>query len=362
MSTETSVALSLSGGGYRAMLFHAGALYRLCDTGWLERLDRVSSVSGGSIVAGQLATQWDALMARPSLPDSYRALVLDPLLALSRHTVDAPPIAKGIVAFGGIASKVATAYRNHLYGDTTLQEIPDHPRFVFNATNLQSGSLWRFSKPYARDYRVGGIENPNFDLGTVVAASSAFPPFLSPVILHVPRNLWTLPGADPAFERKSRISRIILSDGGIYDNLGLETVKRFSMLFVSDGGGAFECMLKPHTNWLGQLRRVLAVEDSQVRSLRKRAVIDRYKSGALSGAYWGIRTNVQDYGLLDTLPVLHSETLRLAAIRTRLASPGSVDTLKLVNWGYAICDAALRRYVDNSMLPPKEFPFPEALL
>src|SRR4051794_41785177 len=46
------VALCLSGGGYRAMLFHVGVVWRLHDAGWLERLDRVSSVSGGSITAG----------------------------------------------------------------------------------------------------------------------------------------------------------------------------------------------------------------------------------------------------------------------------------------------------------------------
>lgn len=39
-------ALCLSGGGYRAMLFHLGVLWRFNEAGWLPRLDRVSSVSG----------------------------------------------------------------------------------------------------------------------------------------------------------------------------------------------------------------------------------------------------------------------------------------------------------------------------
>ena len=51
-------ALCLSGGGYRAMLFHVGALWRLNELGYLTRLDRVSSVSGGSITAGCLAVGW----------------------------------------------------------------------------------------------------------------------------------------------------------------------------------------------------------------------------------------------------------------------------------------------------------------
>ena len=42
------VALCLSGGGYRAMLFHLGALWRLNDAGLLRGLVRISSVSGGS--------------------------------------------------------------------------------------------------------------------------------------------------------------------------------------------------------------------------------------------------------------------------------------------------------------------------
>ena len=67
MSTDEpadGVALCLSGGGYRAMLFHVGVVWRLHDAGWLKRLDRVSSVSGGSITAGALALAWPQLGGR----------------------------------------------------------------------------------------------------------------------------------------------------------------------------------------------------------------------------------------------------------------------------------------------------------
>ncbi len=49
------VGLALSGGGFRATLFHLGSLTRLNELGWLRRLDIVTSVSGGSIIAGLLA-------------------------------------------------------------------------------------------------------------------------------------------------------------------------------------------------------------------------------------------------------------------------------------------------------------------
>lgn len=55
---EPALAFCLSGGGYRAMLFHLGAVLRLNEFGLLSVVDRVSSVSGGSLVAAALARYW----------------------------------------------------------------------------------------------------------------------------------------------------------------------------------------------------------------------------------------------------------------------------------------------------------------
>src|SRR5918993_272115 len=55
------IALCLSGGGYRAMLFHIGSLWRLNELGYLKKLTRISSVSGGSITAGVLGLKWSNL-------------------------------------------------------------------------------------------------------------------------------------------------------------------------------------------------------------------------------------------------------------------------------------------------------------
>ena len=55
------IALCLSGGGYRAMMFHAGVLIRLNQLGVMKKLSRVSSVSGGSITAALLGMNWKKL-------------------------------------------------------------------------------------------------------------------------------------------------------------------------------------------------------------------------------------------------------------------------------------------------------------
>ena len=85
---------------------------------------------------------------------------------------------------------MSKAYRKHLFGDATLQDLPDHPRFVINATSVQSGALFRFSKPYMADYRVGRVDRPRVALADAVAASSAFPPVLSPFELDLRDETW----------------------------------------------------------------------------------------------------------------------------------------------------------------------------
>jgi NTE family protein len=54
---KEGIALCLSGGGFRASLFHLGALRRLHELGILQRVSAISSVSGGSIFSAFLATR-----------------------------------------------------------------------------------------------------------------------------------------------------------------------------------------------------------------------------------------------------------------------------------------------------------------
>ncbi len=235
---EAGTALCLSGGGYRAMLFHAGVLWRLNEFGLLSELKRISSVSGGSITSGVLAMNWHKLGFESGVARHFEEQVITPIKKLASRTIDASSVISGALWTGSIGDKVADAYRNYLFGETTLQDIPDEPRFVFNATNVQSGVLWRFSKPYMSDYRVGEIKHPKIELAVAVAASSAFPPVLSPVELDLEPNDFT-PGSGGDLTDEMYRTQIVLTDGGVYDNLGLETAwKRYDTILVSDAGGA----------------------------------------------------------------------------------------------------------------------------
>jgi NTE family protein len=354
-AVEPGIGLCLSGGGYRAMLFHAGSLWRLYQAGILSTVKRVSSVSGGSITAALLALKWNRLSFNPGSRD-FETEIIVPIRKLAHETVDAEAIILGIVLPGRISDQVQAAYERYLYGEATLQDLPDEPRFVINATNVQSGALWRFMKPYMRDYRVGEVVKPMLRLSLAVTASSAFPPVLSPVEMRLDPDSFT-PNSGLDLQRRPFTSKVILTDGGVYDNLGLETVwKRYETVLVSDGGGKLEAEEEPKSDWARHAYRVLGLIDNQVRSLRKRQLIDSYRSHIRKGSYWGIRTDIADYQLDSTLPCPFERTTQLAQTATRLKRLDDETQERLINWGYAVCDAALRKHVVPGT-PQGKFPY-----
>ena len=77
-----------------------------------------------------------------------------------------------------------------------------------------------------------------------------------------------------------------------------------------------------------------------------------------SGAYWGIRTNIADYELPSALVCRFDHTTALAETPTRLKRMDDRLQERLINWGYAVCDAALRRHVDAGLGPKPQFPYP----
>ena len=359
---DSGTALCLSGGGYRAMIFHVGVLWRLNELGYLPRLDRISSVSGGSITAGVLALNWSRLgLDERGVAQNFVEQLVSPIRRLAGHTVDTGAVLAGMaLPFLSISDGVAKAYRKHLFGDATLQDLPDQPRFVINATNLESSSLLRFSKRYLADYRVGRVDHPRVSLAVAVAASSAFPPILSPSTLDLGDQSWhTDPGntlTTDGFRRSIR-----LTDGGVYDNLGLETAwKSCKTIIVSDGGGGpVEAEEDPLPDWPRQMLRVLFILDGQVRSLRKRQVVRAFRSNERSGVYLGIRSDLNRYPLADPLTVDRAMAERLAATPTRLASMPPQLQEELINWGYVVCDTGLRSHLQPAPRPQR-LPYPSA--
>lgn len=357
---ESGVGLALSGGGYRATLFHLGALRRLAETGVLDQVCHFSSVSGGSITAGVLAADW--VRHPQSRAEDRVARVTDTLRAFCARTIDTQTIIGGALnPFRSVSDVLASKYDDSLFGGLTLAQLPQTPQFTFCSTNLQTGRLVHLTRGRVVDYRIGRSAL-DVALARAVAASSAFPPFLSPVEIDCRQAHWQ-PTEHSKFTDDARFNeRLYLTDGGVYDNMGLEPVwLRYQSVLVSDAGAPYVDADHPGTDWFHQLHAVFEIASDQARGVRKRWLIDQFERGVALGTYWGIETQIANYGLSDALPV-SSQTIRdLATMRTRLNAFSDAEQEKLINWGYAVCDAGIRRWCGTlcrAGSATRAFPFP----
>ncbi|ESZ68100.1 patatin [Mesorhizobium sp. L103C119B0] len=335
--------MCLSGGGYRAMIYHVGALIRLNELGFLPRLGEIASVSGGSITAGVLALAWPQLkFDGGATATNLGDLVARPLLKFAGIGIDVRAILTGLVPGLTAADSIVAAYDRHLFHGAGLQDITDFPRLTFMATNLQTGSGWRFGKAYAADFRVGMIDRPALSLARVVAASSAFPPFLSPVrISFEDQVVRQTEGAD--LHRPPFTEMAVLADGGIYDNLSLERVwKRCRTILVSNAGRTLPEVGRPTGRWIGQMFRTLSLIQQQAENSRRRILFGMANHGQRNVAYWSIDAATNSYGLLDALSIPAEKSTAAASMRTRLNVFKAHELRTLLEIGYAGADASLR--------------------
>jgi NTE family protein len=151
------------------------------------------------------------------------------------------------------------------------------------------------------------------------------------------------------------IGTLRLTDGGVYDNMGLEPVwKDHQVILVSDGGATFE--FSSSTNLSTQLLRYTSIMENQARALRKRWLIASFIKGELVGTYWGIGSVVEDYmpGTAGYSRALVEQVV--SQVRTDLDAFSEAECAVLENHGYLLADVALRRYV--SLLLPQPVPPP----
>lgn len=247
------IGLALSGGGSRAIAFHLGCLRALHDRGLLPQVDVISSVSGGSVIAAMYAysddsfDEFDArtvdLLQRGLMGAILRRALLSPRLpaTLMTHAVaGTAAVGADLLRFllsvaprgrgnGGAErrdkirapfrrwSSLTTAFehalRDRLFGDAALTAPRrDDLHVVLNACELRTGSAFRFGSEVSGCWRYGRLAGNDVPLALAVAASAAYPVLL-PAIDRIFRFV----------DRSGRefSKRVFLTDGGVFDNLGV---------------------------------------------------------------------------------------------------------------------------------------------
>lgn len=178
---RAGVALCLSGGGFRAALFHLGAARRLNELGVLSRVDTVSAVSGGGILAAHLAERLPRWPAPGEVVPDWQERVADPFHAVTGRNLRTGPILRRLAPWHwGDPSTAGRALARRLEKDLTrlrLGDLPERPRFVFCATDMVYGRFWIFERRGVGrpDTDAGLTPRPTWRVARAVAASACFP-------------------------------------------------------------------------------------------------------------------------------------------------------------------------------------------
>lgn len=364
------IALCLSGGGFRASLFHVGVVRRLFETGVLGRVTTISSVSGGSIFSGFLAGRmlrhgWGSLadigdwrrdVEEPFLQFTGRDLRTLPVLAhLAWNWADPDPRCR----------QMAARYRDRV-SDARLSDLPASPRFVFLATDLTFGASYVFERERVGSYLAGYAKPGDVRIGDAVAASASFPPVFGPMRPPVDPTAYR-GGAYQGEDKQALREALRLSDGGVYDNMGLEPALRdHDIAIVSDCGAPFGFTASP----LPLLRhlRYPSIIMNQVQSLRVRQLMPLISGRAApasgerrvlrSGAYLSLDSTVKDgIGYPEAL------VSRIACIRTDLDRFTRAEQQVLINHGYTVADGRVGRGLEalTAGAPAAQVPYPEMM-
>jgi predicted acylesterase/phospholipase RssA len=152
------IGLALSGGGFRATLYHLGALRFLRDAGILPRVSHITSVSGGSIMAAHLVLNWQRYTGSEQDYDEAASELLDFIrMDVRNRIVRRFPLtfaANGLRWLVGRGRArhltrpglLEANYKEFLFGDKCLYELPAVPQLHMLATNLDEGCLCSFTR------------------------------------------------------------------------------------------------------------------------------------------------------------------------------------------------------------------------
>lgn len=287
------IAVTMSGGGFRATLPALGVVRLLADAGMLDRLRYVSSVSGGSVANAVLANAWPKIREAGYTADAVDRFVIEPVVdKISRRSLKRKLIMN---VWRTVGSKnrtglLADAFDDWWLDGIELEHLDPEVRWIVNAGNVTTGVRFGFERDVVGDYVLGlaPTAGTGLRLATAAAASAAVPGAFAQV---KPKGL-----AFPCGDR----GEACLLDGGIYDNTGLEALdsKRYDHVFTMtlDAGGTFKVGLAGGVPLVGDLQRANSMLYRQSTALRTRWMVSRFMSGDRNGTLFKLATNVDRNG------------------------------------------------------------------
>ena len=362
------IGLALSGGGIRATVFHLGVLARLAQQSLLENVRFLSTVSGGTLAVALVRACSDNNW--PKSIDYLNDSITKSRVLLTARSLKWSYILRALFTpwnlYQGRANALAGALQRCWFVSGSLSDLPDHPRWVINATCYQTGKNWRFMKKRMGDYVAGYVDSPQISLAQAAATSAAFPGLVGSLKLDTRKFDWFIYDKLGAVRPHTPVYRKLkIWDGGVYENLGVEPLFKpsggyrdgFDFLIVSDASA--ELGLEP-PSWRAPLR-LIKITCDQIRGLRARSVVSHLQQNPGTGAYLRIgNTEEKIYRETDRINIVDSisdcsldvfEVRKAISVGTTLRKLKTREFDLLFKHGYQVADATLSAYCKENFVP-----------
>ncbi len=299
-NADAPIALALSGGGIRAMAFHLGVLRFIAERNLLERVARISTVSGGSLAMGLIYAANDFKWPTSK---QFQETVYDrvgaQLCARSMSWGSAGQLWNpGNWRFLlSRANLLARELRRNWGLDVPLSAIGPAPEWSINGTTAENGKRFRFKDSEIGDWELGYAHAPDFPLGDALAVSAAFPVGFGALAFDTTAFVWKKRPWNAPKEAEQEITlpypKLHLYDGGVYDNLGAEpyfdpgTQKSKiagDCIVICDAGAPLSAGFDLGPLNPFRLERIIYIMSDQTRALRIRSFSDYLKRNPQAGA------------------------------------------------------------------------------
>ncbi|SNV41538.1 Patatin-like phospholipase [Pasteurella multocida] len=330
-SGNTKIALALSGGGIRAMVFHLGVLTYLAEQKRLEQVSHISTVSGGSLITGlifqQNNMQWPTseqflFCVRPKIK---QILCQSSLMGGTLKQFLNPVNLQYVFSRAHVLSK---AIKSEWKISANLTELPDYPEWSINGTVGETGRRFRFKKSDFGDYDSGYIRTIEhaFPLCDAMAISAAFPVGIGPLSIETKdyiwyKRKWNEP-PEKAVHCHQKHKTLHLYDGGVYDNLGLEPffdiakqekkekLSEDTILIASDASSPLDEHVPSLYKLATRFLHIIDIIYNQNRSLRVRSLVSYLRKHKGKGVYLPIKTKIPESNGIDEFAMHFSTSLQ----------------------------------------------------
>ncbi len=359
-----NIGIALSGGGIRATIFHLGLFKWLAENGLLEEVKRISSVSGASLCVGLIYAHND--LTWPSsktflstvLPSIERVILANDIQTSAVLRLIRSPY------YWNKKPNVIARQLEHQWGiHGSLADLSGDVAWYTNCTTYETGKRFRFCKENMGDYKIGYVEHPDIPLSHVMAASAGFPVLIGPYCLSTGRYKWS-PSKYSSADYSAPDKIIHLWDGGVYDNLGLESIftpknagtlkDNLDYMIVSNASASIGPCRRHAGFTYSSLRRLLDISMDQVTSLRNRMVMDfiiRTKQGMYLKIGSSAEKITSDSKCPDDLRthllqecLSTSDSEKAMNYKTTLQKPKESDYRLLLRHGYEVANCTYLCY------------------